>query len=301
MKGLYVLTITPFDSKGKLDEEAYRENVSKLLGHGIDGIITTGTNGEFHTTTDEERRRIARIVVAETGGRAVVGIGASGVNTAESIERSRDALKAGADAVMNVVPFYHILSKAEAYQYFEDLSQACPDIGIIIYNNPITTQVKLDDSDFVRLQEIKSLCGAKMIGADVWLYLNCLRRTTVRHFPLEQLWGISHQVGGNGVMASFIYAFPNYMMRWWKEISTGDFQTALKMQHEVNAILQEAILPLIVTEGYNEIAATKAVVDAAGFLKAGPPRPPFRPVPTERIKTLRATFEKHFAHFLQTD
>ena len=62
MRGLYVLTITPFDAQDRLDEEAYRENVRLLLSLGIDGIITTGTNGEFHTTTDEERARISRIV-----------------------------------------------------------------------------------------------------------------------------------------------------------------------------------------------------------------------------------------------
>jgi dihydrodipicolinate synthase/N-acetylneuraminate lyase len=298
MKGLYALTITPFDPRGELDEEAYRENVRCLLAHGVDGIITCGTNGEFHTTTYEERKRIARLVVEETRGRAVAIAGASGVNTAESIARTRDAFEAGADAVMNVIPFYHVLSKGEAHQYFEDLSRACPDIGIIIYNNPMTTQVRLDDSDFVRLQEIPNICGVKMIGADFALYLNCLRRTTIRHFPLENLWGISRQVGGNGVMASFLYAFPGYMMRWWRSIANEEFSAALRMQHEVNALLQDAILPLIVSEGFNEIAATKAVVDAAGFLRAGSPRKPFRPVPAERIKSLRATFENHFPYFL---
>jgi hypothetical protein len=52
-------------------------------------------------------------------------------------------------------------------------------------------------------------------------------------------------------------------------------------------------------EGYNEIAATKAVVDAAGFLKAGSSRKPFRPVPPDRIRKLQATFEESFSHFLE--
>lgn len=298
MQGLYVLTITPFDAQGNLDEDAYRENVRKLVSLGVDGIVTSGTNGEFHTTSDEERLRIARLVIEETRGRAVAVIGASGVNTAESINRSRAAYEAGADAVMNVVPFYHILSKAEVYQYFEDLASACPELGVIIYNNPITTQVRLDDRDFARLEEIPNVCGTKMIGADLHLYLNCLRRTRIRHFPLEQLWAVSRMVGGNGVMASFIYAFPAYMKRWWQTISSGDFPSALSMQHEVNALLQEAVLPLITAEGYNEIAATKAVVDAAGFLKAGPPRRPFRPVPRERIEKLRSTLVERFPQFL---
>jgi 4-hydroxy-tetrahydrodipicolinate synthase len=299
MRGLYVLTITPFDSQNRLDEDAYRENVRFLVGLGVDGIITTGTNGEFHTTTDDERARIARLVAEETKGRAVSVVGASGVNTAEAIARTRSARDAGADAVMNVIPYYHILSKAEAYQYFEDLHAACPDIGIIVYNNPMTTQVLLNDNDFLRIEQVPTVCGTKMTGADLWMYLNCLRRTHIRHFPLEQLWGISQTVGGNGVMASFIYAFPHYMMRWWKAISCGQGANALAMQHEVNAILQDLVLPLIIAEGYNEIAATKAVVDAAGFLKAGAPRKPFRPVPAERIEQLRSDLGEHYPQFLQ--
>jgi len=211
----------------------------------------------------------------------------------------RVARDTGADAVMNVLPYYHILSKSEAYQYFEDIYAAVPDIGLIIYNNPVTTQVLLNDDDFVRIQPIPTVCGTKMIGADMWMYLNCLRRTSIRHFPLEQLWGVSNAVGGNGVMASFIYAFPGYMMRWWQTIRSGDLTTALAIQHDVNRLLQEAVLPLIRQEGYNEIAVTKAVVDAAGFLKAGAPRKPFRPVPRERVDQLRAAFSRDFSQFLE--
>jgi 4-hydroxy-tetrahydrodipicolinate synthase len=299
MQGLYVLTITPFAADGGLDEQALRGNLNTLVALGVDGIITSGTNGEFHTTTDEERARIVGILVEETRGKAVAVAGCSGVNTAESIARMRVARDAGADAVMNVLPFYHILSKSEAYQYFEDLYAGVPDVGLIIYNNPVTTQVLLNDDDLVRIQQIPTVCGTKMIGADMSMYLNCLRRTSIRHFPLEPLWGVSNAVGGNGVMASFIYAFPGYMMRWWQTIRSGDLNGALAMQHEVNRLLQELVLPLIRQEGFNEIAATKAVVDAAGFLKAGAPRKPFRPVPKERIDQFRAAIGRDFPQFFE--
>ena len=299
MRGLYVLTITPFDSENGLDEAAYRENVQYLVSLGVDGIVTTGTNGEFHTTTDEERIRIARLLVEETRGTVSTVVGASGVNTAEAISRTRAARDAGADAVMNVVPYYHVLSKDEACQYFEDLYSACPDIGIIVYNNPQTTQVLLNDTDFIRIEQVPTICGSKMTGADLSLYLNCLRRTRIHHFPLEQLWAVSHMVGGNGLMASFIYAFPQYMVRWWKSISSGNFAEALKRQHQVNALLQDLIGPLIVNEGYNEITVTKAVIDAAGFLKAGPPRKPFRPLPPARLERLRSDLQAQYPEFLQ--
>ncbi|MGH9158589.1 MAG: dihydrodipicolinate synthase family protein, partial [Vicinamibacteraceae bacterium] len=257
MRGLYVLVVTPFDDQHRLDGEAYRQNVRELVALGVDGIITTGTNGEFFVTTDEELRQIARITVEESRGKAVAVIGASAVNTDESIRRTRIAVEEGADAVMNVVPFYQKLSKAEAYQYFHDLAKQCPEIGIIVYNNPTTTKVLLTDDDFVELQKIASFCGSKMIGADLAMYINCLRRTTLRHFPLETMWAVSHFIGGNGVMASFIYAFPAFMIKWWEAIRTGHHTTALAMQDDCNRILKEAILPLA-AEGFNETALTKA-------------------------------------------
>ena len=69
-----------------------------------------------------------------------------------------------------------------------------------------------------------------MIGADVAFYLNCLRRTNLRHFPLEQMWSISRYIGGNGVMASFIDAFPDFMLKWWKAIREGNASKAVAMQ-----------------------------------------------------------------------
>lgn len=99
-------------------------------------------------------------------------------------------------------------------------------------------------------------------------------------------------------MASFIYAFPGYMMRWWEAIRSGSAGTALAMQHEVNALLQSLVLPLILVEGLSEISATKMVIDAAGELRAGPARKPFRSATPERIRKLRADIERQFPQFL---
>lgn len=297
MQGLYVLVVTPFDRMFRFDAEGYRANIRKLVDYGVDGIITTGTNGEFFVVNEEELRQITRITVEECGDKAMAIIGASAMNTDDSIRRTRIAAEEGADAVMNVIPFYQRLSKPEAHQYFRDLAKECPDIGIIAYNNPGTTKVLLTDDDFLELEKIPTFCGSKMIGADFSLYMNCLQRTQVRHFPLETMWSISHVVGGNGVMASFIYAFPDFMMKWWEAIRSGD-QRAFDMQQECNRVLREAVLPLA-NEGFNDTALTKAAVDAGGFFVAGPARRPSTSVPSARIEKLRRTLEESFPQFLR--
>jgi dihydrodipicolinate synthase/N-acetylneuraminate lyase len=107
MDGLYVLVVTPFDDRFRLDTEGFRYNIRKLVRMGVDGIITTGTNGEFFVVNDEELRTISRITVEECQGtRTKVVVGASAVNTEVSIRRSRIAMEEGAEGVMNVVPFY---------------------------------------------------------------------------------------------------------------------------------------------------------------------------------------------------
>jgi len=298
MKGLYVLIITPMDDKMRVDYEGHRENIRKLIELGVDGIILNGTNGEFHTCTDEERERLTQILVEEGKGKVMCIAGCSSINTAEAIRRTRRAAELGADGVMNVVPYYLPPSKEEVLQYWRDLAEACPDIGLICYNNPHTTQILMTDEDFAALEDIPNFVGSKMIGGDIWLYLNCIRRTTQKHFPLEQLWGVSKVVGGSGVMASFIYACPKYMMKWWRTICSGDVEGAIRMQHEVNELLQKVVLPPILA-GYSEIAGTKAFVEALGHWHCGKPRKPFFPVPQEIIDKMRRQVEEEFPQFLE--
>jgi len=298
MNGLYVLIITPMDEKMRVDYDAHRENVRKLIALGVDGIIINGTNGEFHTCTDEERETLTKILVEEGKGKVACVAGCSSINTAEAIRRTRRAAELGADAVMNVIPYYLPPSKAEALQYWRDLAAACPDIGLICYNNPHTTQVLFNDQDFAQLENIPNFVGSKMVGGDIWLYLNCMRHTTQKHFPLEQLWGISKAVGGPGVMASFIYACPEYMMKWWRTIQSGDTGEAIRMQHEVNELLQQVVLPPILS-GYSEVAGTKAFVEALGHWQCGQSRKPFFPVPQALIDKQRRQVEEQFPQFLK--
>lgn len=297
MQGLYVLIITPMDEKLRVDYEAHRANIRKLIALGVDGIIINGTNGEFHTCTDEERERLTQILVEEGKGQVTCVAGCSSVNTAEAIRRTRRAAELGADATMNVIPYYLPPSKAEALQYWRDLAAACPDIGLICYNNPRTTQILFDDRDFAALDDIPNFVGSKMVGGDIWLYLNAMRHSRSRHFPLEQLWGVSNILGGPGVMASFIYACPEFMMKWWRVICSGQTAEAVKMQHEVNELLQQVVLPPILG-GFSEVAATKAFVEALGHWACGKPRPPYFPVPQETIARMRRQTEEQFPQCL---
>jgi dihydrodipicolinate synthase/N-acetylneuraminate lyase len=99
-------------------------------------------------------------------------------------------------------------------------------------------------------------------------------------------------------MASFIYACPEYMMKWWRAISSGNLPEALRMQHEVNDLLQQVVLPPILN-GYSEVSGTKAFVEALGHFACGPSRQPFFPVPREIIARQRREVAEKFPQFLK--
>lgn len=297
-RGLYVLIITPMDSQLRIDWEGHRRNMQALVSLGVDGVILNGTNGEFHTCTDDEREQLLRILVSEAKGKLMCIAGCSAVNTAEAIRLTKRAAELGADGVMNVVPYYLPPTKAECIQYVRDVCSACPDIGFILYNNKMTTQVLFTDDDYLELEDVPNFVGSKAQGADLAAFLNCIRRTTSRHFPLEQLWGITEALKGPGVMASFIYACPQYMMRWWRAIHGGDFQLAIRMQHEVNELLYEVVLPPF-RRGASEVAGTKAFVTAMGHWACGGPRKPFFAVDDRTIARMRTQVEERFPQFLQ--
>jgi len=297
-KGLYVLIITPMDEKLRVNFDGHRENIRKLVSLGVDGVILNGTNGEFHTTTDEEKDQLLEILIEEGKGKLMCVAGCSAVNTDEAIRRTRRATELGADGVMNVVPYYYPPTKAEAIQYWRDLAEACPDIGLICYNNPYTTQVTFTDQDFAALDNVPNFVGSKMQGGDISAYMNCLRNTNQTHMPLEQLWGVSNLVGGRGVMASFIYGSPEYMMRWWKTISSGDIAESMRMQDEILDYLQKVILPPFLA-GANDTAGTKAFVEALGHWHCGKARRPYFPVPQEAIEEIRRQTEEKYPQFLE--
>lgn len=297
-RGIYVLMITPMNQDMSVDFEGHRKNMKQLVDMGVDGVILNGTNGEFHTTTDEEREKLLEILVEEGKGKIQCIGGGSSINTADAIRRAKRYRDIGADGIMNVVPYYLPPTKAECIQYFKELAEAVPDLGIILYNNKMTTQVLFTDEDFLALEDVSNFVGSKMQGGDMWSYLNLIRRTTTKHFPLEQLWGISNTVKGPGVMASFIYSCPGFMMRWWKAINGGDVQKAITMQHQVNELLQEVVLPPFF-KGASEVAGTKAFVQAMGHWACGGSRRPFFSVDNAEIEKQRRLVKEKYPHFLE--
>jgi len=116
-KGIFPALVTPFRSDGSLDEEAYRELIRFLLPH-VDGFLAAGTTGEFVYLSSEERKRVIEITLEEAGGKVPVIAGTGAPSTRETLELTRFAKAAGADAALVVTPFYLKPTYNEIYDHY---------------------------------------------------------------------------------------------------------------------------------------------------------------------------------------
>lgn len=159
-KGCLVALVTPF-RQGKLDLPALDGLVRVLVEAGVDGLVPGGTTGEAPTLTDEELSAVVQTVVHAAGRRIPVVAGAGTNCTEKTVRLAHAALKAGADAVMLVSPYYNRPTQAGLYQHFARCAReiAAP---IMLYNIPGRTGVEIAVETLATLRsEFKNIAAVK--------------------------------------------------------------------------------------------------------------------------------------------
>jgi 4-hydroxy-tetrahydrodipicolinate synthase len=158
-KGSLVALITPFRD-GKVDETAFQEHVAWQLGQGTHGLIPCGTTGESPALHDDEHQRVIALCVEVAQGRAPVIAGTGTNSTDHTIELTRHAKEAGADAALVVCPYYNKPTQEGLYQHFKAVHDAV-DLPIVIYNIPGRTAVDMSNATLARLAKLPNIVGVK--------------------------------------------------------------------------------------------------------------------------------------------
>lgn len=157
--GAMVALITPFDN-GKIDFETLDELVDFQLENGIDGIVPVGTTGESPTLSHDEHKQVIERVVKAVGGKVPVIAGAGSNSTAEAIELTAFAKKVGADATLQVDPYYNKPTQEGFYQHFKAVAEEV-DLPIVLYDIPGRCGAGMTPDTIVRLAEIENIVAIK--------------------------------------------------------------------------------------------------------------------------------------------
>lgn len=153
LQGAYTALVTPFHPQtGEVDTAAYEALCERQIAGGIAGLVPCGTTGESPTLTEEEQAHLIARAVAISRGRVPVIAGTGSFSTKKTIEASKRALAAGADAVMVVMPYYSKPSQEGLFQHLLAVAKAV-SAPIVLYNIPGRTQVDLGVEATARLCE----------------------------------------------------------------------------------------------------------------------------------------------------
>ena len=157
--GAMVAMITPFQD-GDIDWQTLDEVIRFQLENGIDAIVPVGTTGECPTLTHEEHKKVIERVVKTVGGKVPVIAGAGSNSTAEAIELTAFSKKVGADATLQVCPYYNKPTQEGFYQHFKVISEEI-DLPMVLYNIPGRCGAGLTPQTVARLAELENVVAIK--------------------------------------------------------------------------------------------------------------------------------------------
>lgn len=154
-----VALVTPF-KQGRIDEKALGELVEFHIRSGTSALVPCGTTGESATLNYEEHDKVIELVIKYAKGRIPVIAGTGSNSTDEAIVLTEHAKAAGAQASLQVSPYYNRPTQNGLYLHFKKIAEAV-DIPIILYNIASRTGVNIEPETFVKLAEIKNIIGVK--------------------------------------------------------------------------------------------------------------------------------------------
>ena len=233
-KGVFTALVTPFRNN-RIDEEALRNLIEDQIAGGVSGIVPCGTTGESATLTHDEHKKVIEISLDCAKGRIPVIAGTGSNSTVETIELTKHARDAGADAALLITPYYNKPEQEGLYMHYKAVAEAV-DLPLILYNVPGRTAVNLLPQTVERLSRLGNIAGIKEATANME-QISWLKRLCGENFSL--LSGDDATVlpfmsiGGHGVISVLSNVAPGDMSALVHACLEGDMDEARKLHYRL--------------------------------------------------------------------
>jgi 4-hydroxy-tetrahydrodipicolinate synthase len=235
IKGSIVAIVSPMHDDGSLDFDAYRRLIDWHVAEGTNAIVAVGTTGESPTVDQQEHGELIRVAVDAARGRVPVIAGTGGNSTAEAIELTRHAKAVGADATLQVVPYYNKPTQEGLYRHFRTIAETV-DLPMILYNVPGRTVADLANDTTMRLSEVPGIVGLKDATGDAARAADLLRRLPT-NFALYSGNDDSALalmlLGGHGVISVTANVAPKLMSEMCRAALSGDLARARQLNAQL--------------------------------------------------------------------
>jgi len=238
--GAMVALITPFDN-GIIDFETLDELVDFQLDNGIDGIVPVGTTGESPTLSHEEHKQVIERVVKAVGGKVPVIAGAGSNSTAEAIELAAFSKKVGADATLQVDPYYNKPTQEGFYQHFKAIAEEV-DLPIVLYDIPGRCGTGMTPDTIVRLAEFENIVAIKDATGKMDHVSEVATRCDLTILSGDDSMTLPiASVGGQGVVSVVANIVPNDVKAMTDLILEGDLVSARQWHNKLFALCRNLL------------------------------------------------------------
>ena len=233
--GAMTALITPFRD-GQVDFDTLDELIEFQIEGGIDGIVPVGTTGECPTLSHDEHKKVIERVVKTVAGQVPVIAGAGSNSTAEAIELTAFAKKIGADATLQVDPYYNKPTQEGFYQHFKAIAEEV-DLPIVLYDIPGRCGAGMTVDTIVRLSEIENIVGIKDATGQMDHVSEIATRCNMTILSGDDSMTLPiASVGGKGVISVVSNVAPADVKALTDAILESDFATALKWHKKLYAL-----------------------------------------------------------------
>jgi 4-hydroxy-tetrahydrodipicolinate synthase len=238
--GAMVALVTPFQD-GEIDFQTLDELVDFQLENSIDAIVPVGTTGECPTLSHDEHKKVIERVVKAVGGEVPVIAGAGSNSTAEAIELTAFSKKVGADATLQVCPYYNKPTQEGFYQHFKAIAEEV-DLPVVLYNIPGRCGAGLTAETVVRLAEVENIVAIKEATGKLDMASEIATRCDLTVVSGDDSLTLPiASVGGKGVISVVANIVPGDVKAMTDLILEGDFVSARKWHNKLFALCKNLL------------------------------------------------------------
>jgi 4-hydroxy-tetrahydrodipicolinate synthase len=280
IRGVLTAMATPFEENGAVDEAAALKLATYLLEHGSHGLVISATTGEAPTLTDEEALDLLSAVRREVGDEVLLACGTGTNYTEHSIELTKGAADAGADAALIVTPYYNKPNPAGIQAHFEAIAAAIPSMPIIAYNIPSRVVVNVPPEGLAELAKIDNVVAVKQANNEEMQPIEGMEILAGN----DDVFLKTLELGGaGGILVASHLAGPQ-MREMWDAAQADDIDGA----RDIDVGLRQLYAAIGVTTNPIPVKAGLAMMN---LIPTDTLRLPLVPADAEQRATMRAALE----------
>lgn len=238
--GLSVAIVTPF-LNGELDTETLKRQIEFQIESGTNCIVPVGTTGESPTLSHPEHERIISEAIQIAAGRVKVMAGTGSNSTDEAISLTQWAAREGADASLQVAPYYNKPTQEGFYQHYKAISEAV-DIAICVYNIPGRTGKNIEPETIARIGEFGNVTMVKEATGSLDQASEILSMTDLTVLSGDDTLTLPLlSIGGEGVVSVVGNIVPHDMLALVNSFKNGDIEAAQQWHHKLFPLCRDLL------------------------------------------------------------